>query len=105
MKTPVQKIEELICYLPQKDIPLANRFILSRRFEDLKDLVHSAIKKVEKNNKSNNPKEEYLYLDIEKMNKLKNEVDSYLYILGYTTEEICDTEEDELNYENSENLW
>lgn len=94
-KTPVKRIEELICFLPSKDVPFAEKFISTRDFESLKDLVHSAVKRVERNLKSSNIKEEYSSVDLKSLNKLKAEVDSYLYILGYSSDEIYDIDHED----------
>ena len=43
---PVQEIRKLIPFLPEKDISLGYKFLDSRDFESLQELVDSAIKKV-----------------------------------------------------------
>ena len=65
-------------YLPKRDIVLAQRFIDSRDFESLQELVDSAIIKARRSLKSDNPKKEYLSLDMDKLVKLKAEVDAYV---------------------------
>ena len=64
--------------LPERDIPLGNRFLSDRNFESLKELVDSAIYKIKKNLRTDNPREEYLKIDLEDLSKLKLEVDLYL---------------------------
>lgn len=86
-RSPVIKITELINNLPSKDIPIAKKFIDTRRFEDLKDLVDSAIIKVDKSKNSDNPKEEYLNIDSLSLLELKAEVDSYLTLLEVPSNE------------------
>ena len=49
MKKPMlQMIEDLIDFLPEKDIPIAKRLLKERKLEDLVDLISSALFKVEK---------------------------------------------------------
>ena len=75
---PVERIKRLTQYLPKGDIALAHTFIDSRDFESLQELVDSAIVKTKRNISSNNPKEEYLSLDMDELVKLKAEVDVYV---------------------------
>lgn len=75
---PVERIKRLTQYLPKGDIALAHTFIDSRDFESLQELVDSAIVKTKRNISSNNPREEYLGLDVDEMEKLKTEVDDYV---------------------------
>lgn len=75
---PVERIKRLTQYLPKGDIALAHTFIDSRDFESLQELVDSAIVKTKRNISSNNPKEEYLSLDVDELVKLKAEVDVYV---------------------------
>lgn len=74
---PVERMMNLTKCLPKGDIVLAQRFIDSRDFESLQELVDSAIIKVRKSLRSDNPKEEYLSLDMDELVKLKAEVDVY----------------------------
>ena len=67
--------------LPERDIPLGNRFLSDRDFESLKELVDSAIYKIKKNLRTDNPREEYLKIDLEDLSKLKLEVDLYLSMI------------------------
>lgn len=82
MKSPIERMLELIPFLPEKDIPLGYKFIESRDFESLKMLVDSAVVRVNKNNKRENPKKEYLNADLSKINILKIEVDNYYNMLN-----------------------
>ena len=92
---PIQRMRNLVQNLPKSDIGLAHSFIDLRDFESLKELVDSAIIKVRRNLKSNNPKEEYLSLDIDELARLKAEVDVYTeqFQLPYQNE-IDDYEEE-----------
>lgn len=64
--------------LPERDIPLGHKFLEKRDFDQLKELVDSALYKVKRSIGSENPKEEYLRVDLEKLNELKAEVDMYV---------------------------
>ena len=71
-------MRKLLNSLPKSDITLGEQFIQSRDFESLKDLVDSAIFKTRKNIKSENPKQEYLDVDLTELSNLKAEADVYL---------------------------
>ena len=51
MSTPVKKITNLIQYLPYKDKKIAEKFLKTRQFEYLKEIVDSDIYKVIKDRK------------------------------------------------------
>lgn len=44
----IRKIRKLLPCLPEKDIPIGNKFLEARNWEELQNLVSSAIKKVER---------------------------------------------------------
>ena len=51
MESPqVQRIRKLIPNLPEKDIPVGNKLLEDRNWEELQNLVTSAVTKVEKSN-------------------------------------------------------
>lgn len=85
---PVKRMKGLVNSLPNKDRDLANTLIDKRKFEDLWDLVTSAIYKVRKNG------EKYPETNLADMNVLKSEVSSYMDQLGLNDED--ELEEDEL---------
>ena len=95
-KTPIQKMEELLCNLPEKDIKFAEKFIKERDFEALQELVVSDIQKIEKkcNPTSLEPEDLKMEEALDALCKLRNEVESYLSLLGYSSEEIYGTGED-----------
>ena len=78
MSEPVKRMKALMCSLPERDIPLGHKFLNERNFDSLKELVDSAIYKVRRSLKSDNPKEEYLKVNFEDLNRLKSEVDMYI---------------------------
>lgn len=85
---PVERMKGLVNSLPNKDRDLANTLIDKRKFEDLWDLVTSAIYKVRRNG------EKYPETNLADMNVLKSEVSSYMDQLGLNNED--ELEEDEL---------
>jgi hypothetical protein len=51
MESPlVQRIRKLIPSLPEKDIPIGNKLLEARDWEELQNLVSSAIVKIERAN-------------------------------------------------------
>ena len=95
MSTQIETIRRLIVYLPKRDIQLGYKFLNRRDFDSLKELIDSAIYKVEKNLASENPKDEYINLDLDMMNELQQEV--YLYAINL---ELPDNEDDYSNYDD-----
>ena len=92
---PVERMMSLTKCLPKSDIVLAQRFIDSRDFESLQELVDSAIIKARKSLNSDNPKEEYLSLDIDELARLKAEVDVYTEQLQLPYQNEIDNYEEE----------
>lgn len=82
MSKTLNNIKKFINYLPSKDVQIGFKFLEKRDFENLKDLVDSAIIRTKKNIKSEFPKQEYLNVDLERLNILKAEVDVYLMQLN-----------------------
>ena len=78
MSKPVERIQALIGSFPERDIPLGHKFLNERDFDSLKELIDSAIYKVRRSLKSDNPKEEYLKVNLEDLSRLKSEVDVYI---------------------------
>lgn len=78
MSKPVERIQALIGSLPERDIPLGHKFLSERDFDSLKELIDSAIYKVRRSLKSDNPREEYLKVSLEDLSRLKSEVDIYI---------------------------
>ena len=82
MSKPLNNIKKFINYLPSKDVQIGFKFLEIRDFENLKDLVDSAIIRTKKNLRSEFPKQEYINVDLEYLNILKSEVDIYLLQLN-----------------------
>lgn len=95
---PIERMRKLLSSLPKSDITLGEQFIQRRDFESLKDLVDSAIYKVRKNIKSENPKQEYLDVDLTELSNLKAEVDVYLTQLEVPSNEWEEDLEDDYDY-------
>ena len=76
MKNHVEKIVELVKWIPPKDIPYATMFIENRDFESLRDLVKSDITIIRRKRK------ESLAEQLEMLLQLKAEIDCYLLLLG-----------------------
>lgn len=95
---PIERMRKLLNSLPKSDITLGEQFIQSRDFESLKDLVDSAIYKVRKNIKSENPKQEYLDVDLTELSNLKAEVDVCLIQLEVPSNEWEEDLEDDYDY-------
>lgn len=99
MSEPVERMKALMDSLPERDIALGHKFLNERNFESLKELVDSAIYKVKKSLKTENPKEEYLKVNLEDLSRLKSEVDLYLAVLepdedGFDDFGECEIEEE-----------
>lgn len=92
---PLELINSLIPYLPQKDISIAQNLIAKRDFEELSLLVKSVLAKIRRNKKSSNPNEEYLKLDREMIKELDINITNYLDFLDISqfTHEYGDEQE------------
>lgn len=91
----VDRMKNLAHHLPNGDESLAMSFIAQRDFESLQELVDSAIFKAKKSLKSDNPKREYLELDMDELTRLKAEVDCYVEQLTLPNNEEGDDYEEE----------
>lgn len=79
MESPqVQKIRKLIPSLPEKDIPIGNKLLEARDWEELQNLVSSAIVKIERANDKGSDK--YTNIDIGSLYDLQAAIpDTYNY--------------------------
>lgn len=84
---PVERMKNLVNSLPSKDRSIANNLIEKRKFEDLWDLVTSAIYKVRRNG------EKYSEANLADMNVFKSELSLYMDQLGLCDEEELEDEE------------
>lgn len=99
MSNSVERMKALMCFLPEKDITLGHRFLNERDFDSLKELVDSAIYKVKKSLKSDNPKEEYLKISLEDLSRLKSEVDTYITQIEVSEDYVYDEDFDDCEIE------
>lgn len=82
MSKTLKNIKKFINYLPSKDVQIGFRFLEQRDFDKLKELVDSALIRTKRNLKTDNPKQEYLNVDLDSLNILKAEVDVYVFQLN-----------------------
>ena len=91
-KSPIQKMNELVPFLPERDIKYANKFIKERNFEAFAELVKSDITILERKISSIEDEESEERLqkqrELAHLEKLKSEIDSYLILLGYSESEL-----------------
>ena len=99
MSEPVKRMKVLMCSLPERDIPLGHKFLNERNFDSLKELVDSALYKVRRSLKSDNPKEEYLKVNLEDLNRLKSEVDMYIVQWEIPEDDMYDKDFDDCEIE------
>lgn len=99
MSEPVKRMKALMCSLPERDIPLGHKFLNERSFDSLKELVDSAIYKVKRSLKSDNPKEEYLKVNLEDLSRLKSEVDMYIVQWGIPEDDMYNEDFDDCEIE------
>ena len=99
MSEPVKRMKALMCSLPERDIPLGHKFLKERDFDSLKELVDSAIYRVRRSLKSDNPKEEYLKVNLEDLNRLKSEVDMYIIQWGIPEDDMYNEDFDDYEIE------
>ena len=99
MSEPVKSMRALMGCLPERDIPLGHKFLNERSFDSLKELVDSAIYKVKRSLKSDNPKEEYLKVNLEDLNILKSEVDMYIVQLEVPEDDMYNEDFDDCEIE------
>lgn len=78
MSRQLSRITALISSLPEKDTSLGFNFLREGDFDSLKALVDSALYKVKKSRNDENPREEYLKVNLTELRKLKTEVDVYV---------------------------
>lgn len=99
MSEPVNRMKALVGSLPERDIPLGYKFLEKRDFGQLKELVDSALYKVKKSQRSENPKEEYLKVNLEDLSRLKSEVDMYIVQLDISSDSDYDNFDCEIEEE------
>lgn len=81
MEQPLNKIRRLSKSLPEGDIKFAEKYIASREFDKLLEIVESDIYLVQQNTLLETPKEKYANINLEELLKLKDAVDEYISFL------------------------
>lgn len=76
--TQLEKIKSLTKELPQKDRELSDKFLTTRDFRSLWELVHSCLIRIRRNELKENPNPEYQTLNVENLRTLEAEVSNYL---------------------------
>lgn len=77
----VSRIKQLIPSLPEKDRELGYKFLESRDFEFLQDLVNSTLYKVRKAKIVGDISNKLMAVDIDELRRLKSEIDTYVFRL------------------------
>lgn len=72
----IQRIRKLIPSLPEKDIPIGNKLLEARDWEELQNLVSSAIVKIERANDMGNDK--YANIDLANLYDLQASIPEIL---------------------------
>lgn len=83
MEQPLSKIRRLSKSLPESDIKFAEKYITSREFDKLLEIVESDIYLVQQNELAEKPKEKFSNINLEDLLELKAAVEeyiSYIYI-------------------------
>ena len=81
MEQPLDKIRRLSKSLPECDIKFAEKYIASREFDKLLEIVESDIYLVQKNESLEHPKEKFANIDLEELLELRGAVDEYMSFL------------------------
>ena len=81
MEQPLNKIKRLSKSLPEKDVKFAEKYIESREFDKLLEIVDSDIYLVQQNESLEHPKEKFVNIDLEELFDLRNAVDEYMSFL------------------------
>ena len=90
MEQPLDKIRRLSRSLPEGDIKFAEKYIASREFDNLLEIVESDIYLVQQNELLEHPKEKFANIDLEELWELRCAVDEYMSFL-----EVPDNSDDD----------
>lgn len=90
MEQPLNKIRRLSKSLPEGDIKFAEKYIASREFDKLLEIVESDIYLVQKNESLEHPKEKFANINLEELYDLKEAIDEYMSFL-----EVPDNSDDD----------
>lgn len=81
MEQLLDKIRRLSKSLPEGDIKFAKKYIESREFDKLLEIVESDIYMVQQNKLVEHPKEKFANINLEELLGLKSAVDEYMSFL------------------------
>lgn len=81
MEQLLDKIRRLSKSLPEGDIKFAEKYIKSREFDKLLEIVESDIYMVQQNKLVEHPKEKFANINLEELLGLKSAVDEYMSFL------------------------
>ena len=90
MEKPLDRIKILSKSLHKIDIKFADRYIASREFENLLEIVESDIYLVQKNETLEHPKEKFANIDLEELLELRSAIEEYMSFL-----EVPDNSDDD----------
>ena len=77
----INKIKNLLQYLPQKDIPIGTKLLDNRDLDSLQSLVKSAIVRTIRGRQKDPPDERYVNIDINYLQELRAELDQYIFTI------------------------
>jgi hypothetical protein len=95
MPNPLQRINELIPYLPNKDIKHAKKFVENKDWESLKDLTWSSLQMMELAVEKGTFAAKYGNADLDKIRELALVCNEYYYLIYPEEIEIPDDYDDE----------
>lgn len=81
MEQLLDKIRRLSKSLPEGDIKFAEKYIESREFDKLLEIVESDICMVQQNKLVEHPKEKFANVNLEELLRLRGVVDEYMSFL------------------------
>lgn len=81
MEQLLDKIKRLSKSLPEGDIKFAEKYIKSREFDKLLEIVESDIYMVQQNKSLEHPKEKFANINLEELLRLRVAVDEYMSFL------------------------
>ena len=90
MPNQLQKINELIPYLPKKDISYAEKFVANRDWESLKDLTWSSLQRMENALERGILDLKYGNVDLDKIRELALVCNEYYYLIYPEEMEVPD---------------
>lgn len=92
MEQPLNRIKRLSLKLPKGDIKYAEKYIKSREFDKLLEIVDSDIYLVHQNEQLEVPKEKYANIVLEDLIELKAAIEEYMSFFEITNNSENDIE-------------